>query len=146
MPQPADAEDATAEVFIKAIQALPKYRYQGTPIIAWLLTIARNTAINSLKKQARRREGILEDTASISDDPVESVARSFAADELSYGLTKLTKLQRRVLTLRFFQQLSIKETAEKTGRTESAVKFLQHSAIRAMRRVMGARKADDDAG
>ena len=46
----------------------------------------------------------------------------------------LTDLQREVLTLRFGEDLSIKETAELMGRSTPAVKFLQVSALRALRR------------
>ena len=51
--QPADAEDVTAEVFIRAMKALPSFKITGVPIIAWLLRIAHNSAINYMKKQAR---------------------------------------------------------------------------------------------
>ena len=53
----------------------------------------------------------------------------------------LTDLQREVLTLRFGEDLSIKETAELMGRSIQAVKFLQVSALRALRRQL---RMDED--
>ena len=52
----------------------------------------------------------------------------------------LTDLQREVITLRFGAQLSIAETAKAMDRTEQATKFLQHSALKALRRIMGAQE------
>ena len=56
MGQPADAEDVTAEVFIRAMKALKSFEFRGAPFIAWLFRIAHNTAINHLKKHSRRQE------------------------------------------------------------------------------------------
>ncbi|PKB78376.1 MAG: hypothetical protein BZY88_18585 [SAR202 cluster bacterium Io17-Chloro-G9] len=68
--QPADAEDVTAEVFIRAMKSLRSYKTRGTPLIAWLYRIAHNQAVNYLKKGARRRENNLADVDYRStDDP-----------------------------------------------------------------------------
>ena len=56
MGQPADAEDVTAEVFIRAMKALKSFEFRGAPFVAWLLRIAHNTAVNHMKKQSRRQE------------------------------------------------------------------------------------------
>ena len=56
---------------------------------------------------------------------------------------KLTELQQRVLALRFAAGLSIKETAEAMGRSEGAIKNLQHHAVRALGRQL---KADAEGG
>jgi RNA polymerase sigma-70 factor (ECF subfamily) len=134
--QSADAEDVTAEVFIRALKALPSYQHQGVPFLAWLIRIAHNTAVNYVKKQARRKESILDDTASIADDPSETALRQLESAEVSVAMKALTDLQRQVLSLRFLKQLSITETAGKMKRSEQAVKFLQHSALRALRRII----------
>ena len=57
MAEPADAEDVTAEVFIRAMKALPKYKDQGVPFVALLFRIAHNLWVNQLKSKgsAKRR-------------------------------------------------------------------------------------------
>ncbi len=66
--------------------------------------------------------------------------------ELRVAMAGLTDLQRQVISLRFGSDLSIVETAHAMNRNEGAVKALQHSAIRALRRLMPPRDAQDEAG
>ena len=133
----ADAEDVTAEVFVRAMRALPSYRGKGRPFIARLFRIAHNQAVNYLKRRARRREVPLLETAAVSDDPEEAALRQVMLSEVSQAMQGLTDLQREVLTLRFGADLSITETAEAMKRSVEAAKFLQHSALRALRRLLG---------
>lgn len=138
MGQPADAEDVTAEVFIRAMEALPSFEVRGVPFIAWLMRIAHNVAINHLKKQSRRKEVVLFDSGvAASDDPAERAVQEATFQEVSTAMEGLTALQKQVLNLRFLRQLTTAETAYLMDRSERAVKFLQHSAIRALRRRLG---------
>ena len=137
MGQQADAEDVTAEVFIRAMNALDTYKPQGVPFVGWLLRIAHNQAVNYFKRQARRRELPLLDTINAADDPAEKAVSHIAAGEVNKAMGDLTDLQREVISLRFGAQLTIAETARAMDRTEQATKFLQHSALRALRRVLG---------
>ncbi len=143
--QPADAEDVAAEVFIRAIEALPSYQDKGVPIIAWLLKIAHNTSVNHVKKQYRRRELPLFDNSRISDDPADEAVANLTSGEVAEAMASLTDLQRRVISLRYVEQRSISETAREMDRSESAVKFLQHSAVRALRRILRPREAEGSA-
>jgi RNA polymerase sigma-70 factor (ECF subfamily) len=143
--QPADAEDITAEVFIRAMRALPSFEIRGAPFIAWLLRIAHNISINYLKQRSRRKEMFLQDLSVASyDDPVDLALQRVAFDEISIEMETLTNLQRQVLDLRFLRQLSIAETADQMSRSEKAVKFLQHSALRALRRRLNGKENHDD--
>jgi len=135
--QSADAEDVTAEVFVRAMRALPSYRAKGRPFIAWLFRIAHNQAVNYLRKRARRREVPLLETAAVSDNPEEAALRQVMLSEVFQAMQGLTDLQREVLTLRFGTDLSITEAAKAMNRSVEAVKFLQHSALRALRRLLG---------
>lgn len=143
--QPADAEDVTAEVFMRAMEALPTFKLTGAPIIAWLLRIAHNCAINHMKKLTRRSEVELFDTGvPSSNDPAEAALKRSEYEDVADAMGSLTALQRQVLNLRFMRQLSTTETASAMGRSEKAVKFLQFSAIRALRRRFSAQEVIDD--
>lgn len=140
MGQQADAEDVTAEVFIKAMEKLSSYKPKGVPFIAWLMRIAHNLAVNQFKKNARRKEMPLLDDYVSSDDPIETVMMSAVNGEVSRSLRELTELQRRVIHLRFGAGLSIQETANAIKRSEGAVKNLQHKALRALRQALRERE------
>ena len=143
--QPADAEDVTAEVFIRAMKALPSFKITGAPIIAWLLRIAHNSAINYMKKQTTRNEVELFDTGMpSSDDPAAAALKRAEFDEVASAMGSLTGLQRQVLNLRFIRQLSTAETAGVMRRSVKAVKFLQFSAIRALRGRFNDQEVIDD--
>ena len=139
--EPADAEDITAEVFIQAMKSLPSYRPRGTPLIAWLFRIAHNQAVNQLKKRARRKETVLMESMAAYDGPEEEVLGHVGFGEVVQALGDLTDLQQQVLNLRFAADLSIAEVAKVMKRKEGAVKFLQFSALRALRRVWGQQEA-----
>ena len=136
MGEPADAEDVTAEVFIRAMKALSSYKAKGLPLIAWLYRIAHNEAVNYMRKKARRRETLLPDLLTAPDDPAEAAVQQATSDEVSRSMSNLTDLQRQVLSLRFAAELSIAETAKAMNRSEGAVKFLQHSALQSLRRIL----------
>lgn len=143
--QPADAEDVTAEVFIRAMRALPSFEIRGAPLIAWLLRIAHNQAVNHLKRRSRRQEVDLFDSGMPSDDdPAELAVQRTAFEEVSTAMGTLTSLQQQVLQLRFLRQFTIAETAHRMSRSEKAVKFLQHSAVKALRRRLSNKEADYD--
>ena len=137
LTEPADAEDVTTEVFMQAMKSLPSYKSRGTPLIAWLFRISHNQAVNYMKKTARRKETPLMETAAAYDAPEEEVLEQVRFNEAVQAMDALTDLQRQVLHLRFAADLSIAEVAKVMRRKEGAVKFLQYSALRALRRVSG---------
>ena len=141
LTEPADAEDITAEVFIQAMKSLPSYKPTGSPFIAWLFRIAHNLAVNYMKKNARRKEAPLTETAAGYDSPEDEVLDKVRMGEVIGAMGALTELQRQVLSLRFTTDLSIAEVAKVMNRKEGAVKFLQFSALRALRRVWNLQEA-----
>lgn len=132
----ADAEDITSDVFIGAMKGLRSYKSTGVPLIAWLFRIARNESVNYMKKRARRSETPMQDNLTAADNPEGMALSQVAYGEVVEAMDDLTDLQREVLNLRFTAELSIAETAKAMDRSQEAVKFLQHSALRAMRRIL----------
>ena len=59
--RPSDAEDLTQLVFVKALEALPRYQSRGIPFGGWLFRLARNTVIDHVRT---RHDHIDLDTAS----------------------------------------------------------------------------------
>ncbi len=135
LTEPADAEDVTTEVFMQAMRSLPSYKPKGTPLIAWLFRIAHNQAVNYMKKRTRRKEAPLTETSASYDSPEEEALEKVRLEQVVGAMEVLTDLQRQVLNLRFAADLSIAEVAKVMDRKEGAVKFLQFSALRALRKV-----------
>jgi RNA polymerase sigma-70 factor (ECF subfamily) len=140
MAEPADAEDVTAEVFIRAMKALPKYKDQGVPFVALLFRIAHNLWVNHLKKQGIRKETVLEDTMPAPNYPAETAVERAAVKEVLEAMESLTPLQQEVRRLRFAGQLTIMETATVMEHSQAWIKSLQFSALRALRGVLASQE------
>lgn len=129
----ATAEDLASEVFYKALANLRSYEWRGVPFVAWLLRIAANGIIDRSQRASRERP-MLDDPADPGVKPdmraIEHRARLFQL------VKKLPETQRRVVEERFVDQRSIREIAERLGRSEGAVKQLQLRAIVRLRAQM----------
>ena len=134
---PQDAEDLTVEVFIKAWQALPGYQPRGLPFGAFLFRIARN-ALTDRYRLRRQTETLLpEDWADATQpDPAISLEARQQRGELARALQALRPEYRTVLALRFLAGLSPEETAAAMGKSNGAVRILQHRALAALRSIM----------
>jgi RNA polymerase sigma-70 factor (ECF subfamily) len=135
---PSDAEDLTQLVFVKALEALPRYEVRGIPFGGWLFRLARNAIIDQIRT---RRDHLPRVTALTREtDDAGPEARAALRDDLdrvAQALTELTDDQREVIELRFFAGLSVLETAVAMGRQEGTVRGLQFRAIAALRRTLG---------
>ena len=136
--RPSDAEDLTQLVFVKALEALPRYEQRGIPFGGWLFRLARNTVID----HARTRHDHA-DLEAVGDRPAEEagpeeiVGLRADIDAVARALAGLTDEQRETIELRFFAGLSAREAAEVMGKQEGTIRGLQFRAIAALRRSLG---------
>jgi len=129
----ATAEDLTSEVFYKALINLKSYEWRGVPFAAWLLRIAANAVIDR-SQRASREQPMAEDPP---DPGVEPDLRAIEHRARLFQLVKrLPELQRRVVQERFVDQRSIREIAERLGKSEGAIKQLQLRALERLRAQM----------
>ena len=68
----SEAEDLTAETFLRALEAMKQYRWTGRPLSSWLLTIARNLGMSQLRRRQRAKDVFRLLPASTSSDPAEA--------------------------------------------------------------------------
>ena len=136
--RPSDAEDLTQLVFVKALEALPRYESRGIPFGGWLFRLARNTVIDHVRT---RHEHVDLDAAAAhagSDaGPDEVTVARQELDEVAAAMATLTDDQRDAIALRFFAGLSAREAADVMGKQEGTVRGLQFRAIAALRRQLG---------
>jgi RNA polymerase sigma-70 factor (ECF subfamily) len=134
-----EAEDMTQQVFLNAIKSLPSYKFRGMPFSSWLYRIAHNQIVDHFRKKSRQATVPIDETiAAGKDDPGQVAEVRLQIEELALATQKLTAAQREVISLRFSADLSVAEVAKAMGKSEGAVKALQHSAIVALRRVLAA--------
>jgi len=138
------AEDLTAETFFKALRSMSGFRWQGKDFGAWLMTIARNQAIDHFKSARTRLETTTEDMGALdahtegADGPEAAALASLTNEALLAALAELPTEQRECLVMRFLQGLSIAETADVLGRSAGAVKQLQLRGVRNLARSLPA--------
>ena len=134
-----EAEDMTQQVFLNALKSISSYKWKGMPFSAWLFRIAHNQIVDYFRKKSRRATVPLDETMSAGDnDPEQMTERKVEIEQMAEATKKLTKAQQEVISLRFAGDLSIAEVAKAMGKSEGAIKALQHSAIVALRKVMAA--------
>jgi RNA polymerase sigma-70 factor, ECF subfamily len=136
--RPSDAEDLTQLVFVKALEALPRYEARGVPFGGWLFRLARNAIIDQVR--TRRDHLSLVSAMTRATDDIGPEARAVLRDDLdrvACALAELTDDQREVIELRFFAGLSVHEVADAMGREDGTIRGLQFRAIAALRRSLG---------
>jgi RNA polymerase sigma-70 factor (ECF subfamily) len=130
------AEELTAEVFARVVQAARNGQFAHTGLRPWLYRIAHNLAANYVRDHYRVVEESLCEDVSGSMSTERAAAANLSAENLAKAMAQLTPDQREVLTLRFCDDLSGREVAEITGKPETAVWALQHRALENLRKLL----------
>ncbi len=124
-----EAEDVTQQVFAKLIRVICKYEERDVPFFAWVLRVARNLAVDHLR---RHRVVPVEEVRTATEHSSENVERERLSD-LREALAELPRDQCEVLVLRHLAGLSPTEIATLTGRSEGSIHGLHHRGRRALR-------------
>jgi RNA polymerase sigma-70 factor (ECF subfamily) len=136
--RPSDAEDLTQLVFVKALEALPRYESRGIPFGGWLFRLARNCIIDFVRTRHEHAElGAIGERQGPDAGPDEIAVNREDMDAVGVALAALTDEQRETIALRFFAGLSAREAAEAMGKQEGTIRGLQFRAIAALRRELG---------
>jgi len=138
--RPAVADDVAQETFLKMLRYADRYDPKY-PMKTWLLTIARRTWLNHLRRADNRvKSGEFSYMASNEADPaalVELTDRQERARELlGKALEKLSDPQRTAIVLFHQQQLPIQEIAKVMKMPEGTVKSHLHRARAALREIL----------
>jgi len=126
-----DAEDLTTQTFLKMLEAIGRFEWKSVPFSAWLFRIAHNLAMDFFRagKRVQPEEEVPEppgsEEASAEFHALHSIGRSSMLDLIA----DLSPEQRQVLTLKFVFDFANGDVAQILGKTEGAVKSLQHRAL-----------------
>ena len=136
------AEDLVQEVYIRVFKSYNRFEGKSSDK-TWLFSIARNVAIDFFRKQKGWKEKILEkfdwSTNQVKDEypiPEEITVQKEEITWIYKCLEFCTVDQRSVIVLRYLQDLSIAETAQALGWTESKVKTTQHRSLKVLKKRM----------
>ena len=134
---PQTAEDLTAEVFLKMVQALPDYRALNASFQAWLFQIARNLAIDYYRRNHNHQPVELPEHLAVTNEDLDhAVENHLTSETISQALALLNDEQRDVLLLRFIEGMPIADVAQALHTSENAVKGLQHRALITLREIL----------
>lgn len=139
----SSADDVVQEVCLSVISALPSYRDQGQPFLAFVYGIAQHKVADAHRAAARNKSLPVPE---VPDRP-ETVAgpeQRVLQDELKTSMDRLLAVlsdkQREIVVLRVVVGLSAEETADLVGSTPGAVRVAQHRALTRLRKLVGSAK------
>ena len=136
---PQLAEDLTAQTFLNALEALPRYEARGIPFLAWLLRIACNLTINHKKAQKNNGHAQLPDAVPATGadySPEQSCEVKMDGERVWAQVRRLRGDQRRVIVMRFIDGLSYSDIAQVLGKSAGAVRVIQCRALVSLRRML----------
>jgi RNA polymerase sigma-70 factor (ECF subfamily) len=135
----ASADDVAQEVCLAVFTALPSYRDQGRPFLAFVYGIAAHKVADAHRCAARNRaEPVAEvpDTPDTASGPEAHAIQVELAARMTTLLDMLPDKQREILRLRIAVGLSAEETAEAVGSTPGAVRVLQYRTLSRLRSML----------
>ena len=135
------ADDVAQEVCLAVLTALPGYRDQGRPFLAFVYGIAAHKVADAHRSAARNRsEPVPEvpDAPETEAGPEQRAMQGELSDRMAVLLRVLPEKQREILLLRVVVGLSAEETAEAVGSTPGAVRVAQHRALARLRKSLAA--------
>ena len=131
-----DAEDLTTQTFVRMLESIGRFRWGSAPFSAWLFRIAHNLAMDHFR--VRRRWQLEEE---VPEPPPDETTSAEAVAFQSIGRSSMLDLiedlspdQQQVLTLKFVFDFSNGEVATILGKTEGAIKSLQHRALTSLQK------------
>lgn len=133
----ADAEDLTQRVFLKAWQAIRRYKKTSSPFLAWLMTISRNLVVDFYRS---KKESVYLDFELPADEtyssPECSAEAHFEQQRLRRAILELPGDQQQVILMRFIEGFSYPEIASSLGKSEGAIRVILHRALVRLRKIL----------
>jgi RNA polymerase sigma-70 factor (ECF subfamily) len=133
------AEDLTAQVFLKMLEAIRNRKAWHSSFSGWLYRIAHNLVIDYYRQRDHHIQVSLDDEPllpALDDNPVQTIELKLDVERLRAAVAHLTDEQAQVISLRFLEGYSINEVAEMMNKTEGSIKALQYRAVANLRQLL----------
>lgn len=140
------AEDMTEEVFVKAWEALPRYKAGQHPFTSWLYRIAHNLVVDHHRKRQTPTlpTADLERAPDGAALPEALLVKGQTSEDLACAVQQLDEEAQQVVILRFVEGLSHREVAHIIGKSESASRVIQHRALTALHALLTGQEKSPD--
>jgi RNA polymerase sigma-70 factor, ECF subfamily len=134
-----EAEDLTHEVFLASWKNIRSYKSRGFPFSSWLYRIARNKVIDHYRtrKDHLRVDEVEEGRLGIIDSIPATMDTKLSFERVKRHFDELTPDQKDVAIMRFVEEMSHKEIAKALGKSEGAVRLIQHRALNSLKDLLG---------
>ncbi len=143
VPSTLDAEDLTAEVFVKMVEGLSQYRVTDIPFEAWLYRIAAARVADYYRLHARHPVTDLSDDIPEYKPLVEEqILEQQELGSLHDAMQQLSDEQQSILILRFVERKSHEEVGRILNKSVSAVKTIQYRALIELAKLLGSEKVE----
>jgi RNA polymerase sigma-70 factor, ECF subfamily len=131
-----DAEDLTNQTFVKMLESIGRFEWRKVPISAWLFRIAHNLAMDHFRASRRLQpeEELPEPEYAAEHSAEEEAFQAIGRRSMLAMIENLSHDQQQVLTLKFVFNFGNSEVATILGKTEGAIKSLQHRALATLHR------------
>jgi RNA polymerase sigma-70 factor, ECF subfamily len=131
-----DAEDLTNQTFVKMLESIGRFEWRKVPISAWLFRIAHNPAMDHFRASRRLQpeEELPEPEYAAEHSAEEEAFQAIGRRSMLAMIENLSHDQQQVLTLKFVFNFGNSEVATILGKTEGAIKSLQHRALATLHR------------
>lgn len=137
-----DAEDLTHQIFASAWENMSRYELKGFPFSSWLYRIANNAVIDYYRtwKHYQSIDAVPEEIFAETTNLETKLDAAFDIHIIKTALQKLEPDQQNILIMKFVDDLSNKEIAAVVGKSEGAVRVIQHRALKQLKQHVDARK------
>jgi len=133
----AGAEDLAQQVFLKAWQAIGKYKKMASPFVAWLMTISHNLVIDFFRT---KKDWAYIETEVLADDSAPSPERTAEASieqqRLRRAILQLDSDEQQVVMLRFIEGFEFAEIASLLKKKEGNIRVILHRALVKLRNIL----------
>jgi RNA polymerase sigma-70 factor (ECF subfamily) len=140
-----DAEDLTTQTFVKMLESIGRFRWQSAPFSAWLFRIAHNLAMDHFRATRRWQpeEEVPEPEPDEATSAEAGALQSIGRKSMMELIEDLSPEQQQVLTLKFLFNFSNAEAATILGKSEGAIKSLQHRALASLQKQIERRERSE---
>ena len=133
----ADAEDLTQQVFIKAWQAIGRYKKTASPFLAWLIRICHNLVIDFYRAKKSEIYMDFDIVATKPETDPEHIAEAnFNRQQMRQVINKLHGDQQQVILMKFIEDFSYSEIATALGKSEGNIRVILYRGLAKLKTIM----------